>query len=170
MCCSDVRFFKPVHLKSAHEKARQTASDNWTKLSFALILSTQGFWNTYFWNCFVVLSLTVQINLPLKIIGWPFLCQWANVEKKSAGDQIIVFPPLYIFSSHLVFIPFKGSIVLVIFFPNTELGCGVLQGVWGRITMPAQHHDVYQPSAMASSISPTLVKTFILLQKILISK
>ncbi len=61
-------FSKPVHLKSAHEKARQTASDNWTKLSFVLILSKHTrFWNTYFWNCFVVLSLTVQINIPLKL-------------------------------------------------------------------------------------------------------
>ncbi len=37
--CSDVHFSEPIHPKSVHEKARKTAPDYTTKLSFELILS-----------------------------------------------------------------------------------------------------------------------------------
>ncbi len=40
----------------------------------------------------------------------------------------------------------------VTFLPNTVLGCDGLRGVWGRITISAQHRDVYQPSVMDDGI------------------
>ncbi len=40
----------------------------------------------------------------------------------SESIEIYIFPPI------LVFIPFRGPLI---FFPNTVLGCGRLQGVLG---------------------------------------
>ncbi len=53
-----------------------------------------------------------------------------------------------------LFIPFRGSVVHLISFPNTVLGCGGLwKRGWGQgITMSAQHRDVCQPSAMDDGI------------------
>ncbi len=40
------------------------------------------------WDCFVILSLTVKNKPTIKIIDWSFLCQWANIQMQCIYDSI----------------------------------------------------------------------------------
>ncbi len=59
----------------------------------------------------------------------------------------------YVFSSHLVFIPFRGFVVRH-FLSKHGIGMRRIAGGMGGggFTMSAQHRNVYQPSAMDDGI------------------
>ncbi len=83
------------------------------------------------------------------------ITQRFNCERKYWNIYIFFLP------FRRLFIPFRGSVVHLISFPNTELGCGWLRKRgWGEgITMSANivMSVSHRRWTMASSIGPTLI-------------